>query len=92
MASTDGNTFFQDAGKNLFGLVLDYGRHKLIDVETSRSDNNIPDRNDMANGFVPLENSNALGGAYKTGGISPVQWALLGGGLLIAAIVVKRLV
>ncbi len=90
MASTDGNTFLQDFGRGLLDLTLDYGRTKLIDVETADSDRNIPDTNDLVNGDARIESSHTLGGAYALGGFTPMHAALIGGGLLLAAIIVKK--
>lgn len=74
----------------LAGLGLKWGESKLIDVETSNSDYNIPDRNDLANGTAAQAAGDAFGGTYST---PPSEWlkygafALAGVALLV---VVKK--
>lgn len=49
---TESTNYFSGLRDSLTGLVFDYGRAKLIDVETKSDDKNIPDRADLTQGAL----------------------------------------
>ncbi|WP_269619946.1 LPXTG cell wall anchor domain-containing protein [Zhongshania sp. BJYM1] len=83
----------KQGASGLVDLILDYGKSKVIDVETTYSDRNIPDQNDLVNGSAGIASSDALGGTY--GQATPQNWLMYAGFALAgvaALILIKKVV
>lgn len=76
-------TGWQDFLKGLSGLTIDYARHKLIDVERTTDDQNIPDRTDISNGFL----AQPAAGGMTIGGWLVLGVVVVAGGLLLRKLV-----
>ncbi len=79
----------------LFGVAdkaIEYERAKNVDVETSDSGNNVPDRNDLIHNQGDEVSKDALGGTWSRafGGLTLPQWGLIGGVVLVVTAVVSR--
>lgn len=76
-------TGWQDFLKGLSTLSLDYARFKLIDVERTTDDLNIPDRTDMSNGILAQP---------AAGGMTIGGWLVLGVVVVAGGLLLRRLV
>lgn len=76
---------WSQAGSDLWSLVLDTARSKLIDVEQVGDEGNIPDRTDLRTGNLSNPGTNApqMGGALGQPSAGMNWWMV--GGLIAAA-------
>ena len=87
MASTSGENYWANFRDQLTGLAMDWGRSRLIDVETANDDRNMPDQADLRYGWFGGDGS---GTVAAPGGIPIVGWLLLGGAVIAGAFLLKR--
>lgn len=80
MAETASNDIWRGVGRDIWGLALDVGRSRLIDVETKDSDKNVRDN------VEAREGDSGAG----TGGMSVVSVALVALAVIVGVILVKR--
>jgi len=83
----------QQGAAGALDLVLGFAKSKAIDVETSNSDKNIPDQNDLVNGSASVASSDSLGGTY--GQATPQNWMMYAGFALAgvaALILIKKVI
>lgn len=80
----------------LFGVAdkaIQYEQAKRVDVETTSSGRNVPDNADMVAGQTRQAASDTLGGSFKKAiaGVSIQNWLLIGGGIAVGSVVLKKL-
>lgn len=81
---------WQSAGSDIFNLMLDTARSKLIDVEQIGDERNVPDMMDLRSGQYPTQTATGTA-APQVGGITMAgmpPWAMWVGIAAVAAGVV----
>lgn len=82
---------WKTAGSDLWNLMLDVGRSKLIDVEMAGDERTVPDATDLRTGNYPYQTMNGSAapqvGMFGGGGAG-MNWLAVGGLVLAAGAVV----
>lgn len=78
---TGPNIDWATAGSDVWNLMLDTARSKLIDVEMVGDERNVPDMTDLRNGQYPNQTVTGTAGPQATAnnGLSPTNWLMIGG-------------
>lgn len=70
------------AGSDIWGLMLDTARSKLVDVEMVGDERNVPDMTDLRTGQYPTQTATGTAapqvGNATVGGM-PMNWLMIGG-------------
>lgn len=88
---SNGSSYWTMVRDGFTNLVLDYGRSKFVDGEHRQDTNAVPDNIDLRYGVGHVERASSAGGASPSlGGLPVTSWLMIGCGLVVSAIVLKK--